>query len=437
MSTPPARIPEQPWQYPSAVLPGHRQAPQIAGHDARAGYGAVPAPRAPTSPIWSPGPPRGQESKLISPKATAAFILAALGVGGVLFFIVLEAGFSETLVGAFIALIPLAGVLVAVRWLDRWEPEPRLYLFLSFAWGAGVATATAMYLNTKAFQWLSEANADPAAVELIGIGMFAPLTEEILKGGALLALVLWRARVINSSVDLVVYAATIASGFAFTENILYFARGSGAGVLGAVFLGRAIMSPFAHIMFTSATALILATVLFARRRHLLWAFPLGVLGAAGLHAAWNVTSVVAGAEFFTVFLLLHVPIFLTFLVIVVLLRRRERRHIITCLREYSGAGWFAAHEVEMLGSFPQRSQAHQWAKNYGVRAGAAMGGFQTSATQLALNRRTLHAAARKGTPNLAVARATEKRLLHEVHDYRERFHAAAGPHAAAGAGSGR
>jgi len=318
-----------------------------------------------------------------------------------------------------------------VWWLDRWEPEPRLYLFLSFAWGAGVATATAMYLNTKAFQWLTMAVGDPAVVELLGVGMVAPVIEEVLKGGALLAIVLWRSRLVNSAVDLVVYAATIASGFAFTENILYFARGSSAGVLGTVFFGRAIMSPFAHIMFTSATALVIAIVLYSRRVHLLWAFPLGTAVAIGLHSVWNISAAVAGQGFLAVFMWLHVPLFGAFVTIVLLLRRRERRNIITHLREYSAAGWFAPHEVDMLGSLPQRSRARSWAKNYGVRANSAMARFQTDATQLALNRQRMAHAVRKNEAEIPRLVHAEQRLLARVQADREQFLYAAGPTARA------
>jgi len=413
MSQPPARIPEQPWVYPPAHAPaGHAPAP-LGGFYARGAQPAVPAGPGAAPPVWH-GPPRPQGQG----KKVAVFTLAGLGVLIVVFFTMLEAGISGTLVGAIAALVPLALVLGAVRWLDRWEPEPRLYLLASFAWGAGVATATAMALNTQAFVWLSRAIDDPAAVELLGIGLVAPVTEEVLKGGALLALLLWRARLVNSAVDLVVYAATIASGFAFTENILYFARGTSHGVFGAVFFGRAIMSPFAHIMFTSALALVLALVLYSRRRHLLWAFPLGLGVAIVLHSLWNVSATVAGADFLSVFLWLHVPIFAAFIAIVLALRRRERRHIIAHLTAYAEAGWFRAHEVDMLGSLSQRAAARSWAATFGVRAAEARARFQAAATGLALNRQHMAQAARKKPTIVGDLQRIERARLGEVHRLR-------------------
>lgn len=405
MSLPPANIPEQPWTYPPAHSPARQQTsqPQLPMSDSVA------------VPIWE-----GVQTKSRG-RQIALITLATIGVLVIIFFALVEAGLSGTLVGAIAALVPLAIVLATVHWLDRWEPEPRIYLFLSFAWGAGIATVAALLLNTRAFTLLSAVFIDPAAVELIGVGVVAPVTEELLKGGALLAIVLWRRRLINSTVDLLVYAATIASGFAFTENILYFARGTSDGVFGAVFFGRAVMSPFAHIMFTSATALVLATVVFSRRSHLWWAYPLGTTVAILLHAAWNITAVLAGSNFVTVFLWLHVPIFLAFVGIVLLLRRRERQAIVRNLHVYAAQGWFAPHEVNMLGSLAQRAVARSWAGDFGVRAGQTMAQFQIAATGLALNRQHMVHAARKDPQEVPTLVRQEHEHLQQIHRLRATF----------------
>lgn len=410
MTQPPARIPEQPWTYPPAHAPTAQHASALQ----------VPVSHAAAPPIWEGTRPTGRGRQV------ALFSAATIGVLIIIFFALLEAGLSGTLVGAIAALVPLATVLATVHWLDRWEPEPRIYLFLSFAWGAGIATGAALLVNTRAFVWLSGVFADPAAVELLGVGVVAPVVEEVLKGVALLAIILWRRKLINSTVDLLVYAATIASGFAFTENILYFARGTVEGVFGAVFFGRAIMSPFAHIMFTSATALVLASVVFSRRGHLWWAYPLGTTLATLLHAAWNITAVLAGRNFVSVFLWLHVPLFLAFVGIMILLRRRERQAIIRNLHVYARSGWFAPHEVTMLGSLGQRAFARSWAGNFGVRAGQTMAQFQVSATQLALNRQHMVRAARRNPGEIPELVRQEREHLQQIHQLRSAFHGLAG-----------
>ena len=62
----------------------------------------------------------------------------------------------------------------------------------------------------------------------------------------------------DGPVDGLVYAATAAAGFAFTENILYFGAAlaeGGAEELGATFVVRGIFSPFAHVLFTACIGL--------------------------------------------------------------------------------------------------------------------------------------------------------------------------------------
>ena len=71
--------------------------------------------------------------------------------------------------------------------------------------------------------------------------MQAPLVEEVAKGlGVLLIYAFSRAH-FDGPVDGLVYAATVAAGFAFTENILYFGVAlveGGAEELGATFVMR-------------------------------------------------------------------------------------------------------------------------------------------------------------------------------------------------------
>ena len=44
----------------------------------------------------------------------------------------------------------VAGVVAGFLWVDRWEPEPAKFLLLAFAWGACIATITALLINTTA-----------------------------------------------------------------------------------------------------------------------------------------------------------------------------------------------------------------------------------------------------------------------------------------------
>ena len=127
------------------------------------------------------------------------------------------------------------------------------FLVLAFFWGAVVATAAALVLQTLDQFVLRTPDTWSAAI-------VAPLTEEGAKGLFVLLLLWFRRRVIDGVLDGIVYAGLVGVGFAFTENILYLGgaymggAGVGPGGLGSatgLFVVRGIFSPFAHPLFTA------------------------------------------------------------------------------------------------------------------------------------------------------------------------------------------
>ncbi len=290
---------------------------------------------------------------------------------------------GAALTGGIVALVPLVAVLLGIRWIDRWEPEPRYALLFAFLWGAGVSTLVSIWLNTAFSTAVYYSTGNVETAEMLGAALGAPLIEETAKGMGVLILFLARRRYFDGPVDGIVYAATVAAGFAFVENILYFGRS--IDMLPQIFVMRGILSPFAHVMFTVAIGIALG--LAARSRSsLAWvgALPLGWLVAVLLHALWNGSTFTG--SFFGLYVLVQVPLFVAAIILVVWLRRRERRIITGRLVEYARAGWLAPHEVTMLGSFPGRRAAMSWAARGGPSAKAAMRTFQHSATALALGR---------------------------------------------------
>ena len=88
---------------------------------------------------------------------------------------------------------------------------------LAFFWGAVVATAAALVLQSLDQIVLGTPDDWSAAI-------VAPITEEGAKGLFILLLLWFRRRVIDGVLDGIVYAGLVGVGFAFTENILYLAR---------------------------------------------------------------------------------------------------------------------------------------------------------------------------------------------------------------------
>lgn len=322
------------------------------------------------------------------------FLLANTGVGG----------FA---VGFVVSLIPLAAVLLTVHAIDRWEPEPKRLLFFAFTWGAAVSVAVTLLIQpifALTFQF-----SDVADFQTYMATVQAPVVEEFAKALGLLLLLLLARKHFDGPVDGVVFAFTIAGGFAFTENILYFGRAiaesaSPATDLARIFLLRGVMSPFAHAIFTGTTGLIMGFA--ARRWHSgasVLAFFIGLVPAMLLHNRWNSM----GEGFLMDYIIIQVPIFVLAVTGVILLRVAESRLTRQRLLEYAAAGWFSPAEVELMATPRGRRTALHWAAGYNRRP--QMKSFLQAATQLAFTRQRILSGR-----DIRLHQAEEQQQLHRL-----------------------
>jgi RsiW-degrading membrane proteinase PrsW (M82 family) len=311
--------------------------------------------------------------------ATVGLIVVTIAMVLIAAYFLLALGSTLTVLGGVLALVPLAIVLLGIRWIDRWEPEPRTGLIFAFLWGAGVAVLIALVTDYNISEQISAGGGATNGTIFLQTVFQAPIVEEFAKGlGVLLIFIVGR-RFFDGPVDGIVYAATVAGGFAFTENIQYFGlqiaeAGGFDGSVGEIFFVRGILSPFAHVMFTSMTGLLIG--LAARRGSILLsigAFFLGLIPAILLHMFWN-----------GYYLIVQVPLFGLAVLMVFLLRRREARMTQAHLQEYANAGWLNASEVTMLGTAAGRRHARAWARQHGLRK--VMNEFIKDATHLAFIR---------------------------------------------------
>ncbi|MGP3535252.1 PrsW family intramembrane metalloprotease [Microbacterium sp. RD1] len=343
------------------------------------GSGAL-IPPAPASPPVPPLPrrPRGSGAALIWVGAVLVLVLLVL-VAYFLQFL----GPGASVVGVLLAAVPFVGVWLAVRLVDRWEPEPRGLVLFALAWGAIAAIGIALGVDLVLAVVLGGTGEELSAV------VQAPIVEEAAKGLGVFLIFVAARRAFDGPVDGVVYGALVGAGFAFTENVQYFAVSlleGGVGDVTMTFFLRAVLSPFAHVMFTSLTGF--AIGLAARRSlgaggALRYGF-VGLLGAIGLHALWNGSAVFA--DFFSLYFLLQVPLFVLFILGIVLLRREEARLTRARLGEYAHAGWFTTQEVDMLATGPGRRAAMTWARGLRGDRRALMRTFIADATALAAAR---------------------------------------------------
>ncbi|MFI0800936.1 Membrane proteinase PrsW, cleaves anti-sigma factor RsiW, M82 family [Amycolatopsis lurida] len=350
----------------------------------------------PSSP--APGPDRIRRSRSITVLLPVLGLIAVALCGLFVFGTVTEkVGPLAVGIGVLAALVPVAVVVTAFLWVDRWEPEPPKLLLLSFVWGACVATIIALLLNSGA-----EAVGDL----LLGTGVggkisglvSAPLVEEAAKA-AFILLLWWRRPIeFDGVVDGIVYAGFTAAGFAFTENIYYFGRafaehgfgdGTSAGVLAAFFL-RGVLSPFTHPLFAVMTGIGLGVAASSKVRSLRILAPIGgYVVAVLLHALWNGAALLGGAKtFLNVYFLIMVPLFIGVFSVVVMQRRREQRIVAAALPMMVDARWIAPSEVTLLASLSgRRSWRKQARKQSGREAAKAVARYQASVTELAFLRR--------------------------------------------------
>ncbi len=366
----------------------------------------TPAPeRNQAGPEANPGldPMRQVWTTPVRRPSGAAVVFAILGIvfGGAALLLVLVylstfLGPAALLICLGLALVPLSAILLAVRWIDRWEPEPRPALLFALLWGAGVSVVSALVFDLGVQLALAAAGsaATGGGSDFVSGVIQAPIVEESAKGvGILLLFWVLRSR-FDGPVDGVVYAATIAAGFAFSENIQYFGVAmidGGVQTLGFTFLVRGVLSPFAHVMFTACTGIAfglagrrrtgggVATVLF------------GLLCAIALHALWNGAFIllVGDTTLISYYLLVQVPLFITAIVVVVLLRRQEERITHRRLTEYAEAGWFSHAEVAMLATQAGRRQALAWAARQPRDRRIGMRDFIADSTRLAFARQRM------------------------------------------------
>ncbi len=223
-------------------------------------------------------------------------------------------------------LVPLAIVLPVLSWLDRVEPEPRSSRLHALLWGGGIAIVIGGIANTTVGIVFGETAA---------IVVSAPLFEEAAKGLG----VYWAVRrgEVDGVSDGIVYAGWVALGFAVIEDMTYFALADVEGALLPVFVLRALLTPFAHPLFTFWTGLAIGRAVHRGRPVVpsaAWGFALAVC----THAAWNGslaiadvtyeadedigTAVVLGA--IAVFGVLFVAVTIT----LVVMRRREQERFV-------------------------------------------------------------------------------------------------------------
>lgn len=263
-------------------------------------------------------------------------------------------------------LVPLLIVLPVLSWLDRVEPEPRSSKVHAILWGACVAVIVASIVNSVVGVLFGE------LAVIIGS---APLIEEAAKAVGIVWAV--RRRDVDSVTDGIVYAGWVAIGFAVVEDITYFAVADVDGALLPVFVVRALMTPFAHPLFTFWTGLAIGRAVSQGQQiwpRALWGYGLAV----ACHAAWNGSLVLSdvtynvdenvGAAVILVAMLLFVVMFVAVAVTLIIMRGRERQRFVASVPALVLRYNIAPHEAALFTGgwrhlLQQRRQLNRWRRH--------------------------------------------------------------------------
>lgn len=277
---------------------------------------------------------------------------------------------------ALISAVPAALLCVLA---DRWRPHRIWIWIIAFAWGAAVATPLSYEINT----WMASrlnvtGQLNPAAQARPAI-FVAPFVEEATKATVLFWVAMaMRHRWIGlfSGISL---AGLSGVGFAFVENILYYARAlvyasQNPGVtpedaIQEIFVMRGVMTWFAHPMFTAMTGIGLVIALRSRSTLVRVLAPVaGFAAAALLHMLFNGMATVVPFEWVLIVLLMFVGYPTLMLVILLTFRSIwfQKSLIRARLEDYQRAGWIPEHEVDAVSRVSPRVHSF-WQALWGAR----------------------------------------------------------------------
>ena len=270
------------------------------------------------------------------------------------------------------ATAPALIFVAIVYWFDRFEKEPLWLLAAVFIWGAVPGIAGAFIVNTFIGS-LAYLVAGENVAEIFTSILVAPPVEETIKGAALLGIMLFFRREMDSLLDGIIYGAMVGFGFALVENVWYFMNQLAAGGLEAWLTNVVLRTLFGlnHAYFTSLTGMGLALALLHPNKLLRWSAPFIGWGAAVLaHSIHNGSATLAGVQ-----ALFCLPAFLNtyggVLVVLVIIGWsliRERKWITQYLRPEVALGTLTPAQYQLACSTWTRAQL-QWKTLLGLEIG--------------------------------------------------------------------
>ncbi len=299
-------------------------------------------------------------------------------------------------VGATYAAPTLAFWIVLYLVVDRFRPQRPVVWFLALGWGACAATWLAININTWAAAHLSVAgDGDPASSARAAI-FIAPFVEEGAKATVLFWLAILARYRLTSKVSLITLGGLSAAGFAFTENIIYYARalmyatstidvGDADAAIHQLVMMRGVYTAFGHPLFTMVTATGVAIALRTRSKVVRVLAPLAAyLGAALLHMLFNSQTTLQSADGqVLLYITLALPAVVAAAAFVIWQEIKQSRRIRARLGDYVRMGWLDERDPVVFSRLRSRFHALAIALTRGWTCWLATVRLQRAMTELA------------------------------------------------------
>jgi RsiW-degrading membrane proteinase PrsW (M82 family) len=330
--------------------------------------------------------------------------VALIGVGGWRVGALLRTAFGAypTATVTAVALFALYAVpfWLFVDSLDYLEREPPLLQATAFAWGALVATSTAIPGNTAVSNLLAKLVSPEFAVAW-GPAIAGPTNEELLKTLGIVAIVLIARAQVNSVLDGVVYGALVGLGFQVVEDVIYAVNavalaGNGdhvAPVVATFFLRGFLAGLWSHTLFSALAGAGIAYLVVRTDRSLAMrslVAAAALLGAWSCHFVWNSPWLADGfghgaLGVIAALLLKGIPPLLLVLWMVREARNGEAHYYTAYLEGLHDPAVATVAELHALPSGRRRVEARKYAaRHVGMRGRKAVGRLQRAQARLAV-----------------------------------------------------
>jgi protease PrsW len=193
-------------------------------------------------------------------------------------------------------IVPMVIYPLFLYWIDRYEKEPLGLIVAAFLWGFIPAAIFSIIFQLILGLPLDYMGLDETTGELISTIIYAPVTEEVFKGMAVLGIFLIWKKEFDGVLDGIIYGGLVGFGFAAVENILYFLTSESSSLVGLIIL-RAFIFGLNHALFTSLTGIGFGIARHTKNPVLRFIAPLvGLIFAMTAHGLHNFTVSFAETE---------------------------------------------------------------------------------------------------------------------------------------------